>query len=448
MGESMKCQIKRFQSIILQSIIFLVISGCILMVSGCAVLLKDKKEKIIEVSELIHNLEKVSQFIEENGLEESHGFYTSDNPEFELELDTDGYMTMLYLESEGLYCYNIQVGDKFSKKNIQSKLGDEYEYSKKYSSDTGICYMSEDREWYFYIGSKDQKKIDEIILAKVSDENLAMMEIRERCPNIGKKTSQSTKPKKRTKETMEETIAESITPVESTLLETTQMPQTVVVPIVVPQGQGEYIFPDSSTRSLTDVEINSLSGEMARYALNEIYARHGRKFKSADLQQYFNSKSWYRGTIEADSFNENILSNIERENVNRLSKKKEQGSVAGNQGNVSNLSKFEAGWIYGTYEYQGDYYGEASIGWYSDTGEDYIELNGSTAKSSGDFTGIMIDMGNNKYYAVDEQGNEVYITYNGVDGITIDSNGDFGGISFPGFYGFYRKIEDLSKFVS
>lgn len=50
-------------------------------------------------------------------------------------------------------------------------------------------------------------------------------------------------------------------------------------------------------------------------ARNEIYARHGRKFKDAQIQAYFDSRSWYSGTVEADSFDESALSDIERTNI-------------------------------------------------------------------------------------------------------------------------------------
>ena len=80
----------------------------------------------------------------------------------------------------------------------------------------------------------------------------------------------------------------------------------------------EYIFADSSTRVLTDAEVNALDQNTARYALNEIYARRGRKFKDQELQNYFNGKSWYVGTIEPENFDENSLSAIEKENTKKL----------------------------------------------------------------------------------------------------------------------------------
>lgn len=85
-------------------------------------------------------------------------------------------------------------------------------------------------------------------------------------------------------------------------------------------GAGEYVIPDSNSRVLTDADVAGLTIQQINYAKNEIYARHGRKFKSNELQTYFNSKSWYNGTIEASAFNANALSDIEKKNAEFLSK--------------------------------------------------------------------------------------------------------------------------------
>lgn len=79
-----------------------------------------------------------------------------------------------------------------------------------------------------------------------------------------------------------------------------------------------YILPQSNTRILTSSDIEGLSLQEINYAKNEIYARLGRKFKSTELQNYFNSKNWYHGTISPDSFSESLLSDIERKNADFL----------------------------------------------------------------------------------------------------------------------------------
>lgn len=80
-------------------------------------------------------------------------------------------------------------------------------------------------------------------------------------------------------------------------------------------GSQDYILPDSSTRQLSYGDIAGLTKEQLRIARNEIYARHGRMFTSEELQSYFNSKSWYRGTVSASSFSENMLSQLEKDNI-------------------------------------------------------------------------------------------------------------------------------------
>ena len=48
-----------------------------------------------------------------------------------------------------------------------------------------------------------------------------------------------------------------------------------------------YIIPDSDSRYLTESELTDMSLQVLNYAKNEIYAREGRIFRSAELQTYF-----------------------------------------------------------------------------------------------------------------------------------------------------------------
>ncbi len=77
---------------------------------------------------------------------------------------------------------------------------------------------------------------------------------------------------------------------------------------------GDFIIPDSDTRVLSKTELEGLSAEECRLARNEIYARHGRRFKDDELQKYFDSKSWYKGTVLPDEFTDNMLSEVETAN--------------------------------------------------------------------------------------------------------------------------------------
>lgn len=66
---------------------------------------------------------------------------------------------------------------------------------------------------------------------------------------------------------------------------------------------------------ITEEDINGLNNDELCLARNEIYARKGRKFKDDDIRQYFESKDWYNPTIEADDFTNDMLSDIEKKNV-------------------------------------------------------------------------------------------------------------------------------------
>ena len=79
--------------------------------------------------------------------------------------------------------------------------------------------------------------------------------------------------------------------------------------------QPDYIFPESNTGYLTGGALLEADSSVLRLARNEIYARHGRKFDAADLQEYFNSKSWYHAETSPADFKEDVLNEIEKKNL-------------------------------------------------------------------------------------------------------------------------------------
>ena len=86
----------------------------------------------------------------------------------------------------------------------------------------------------------------------------------------------------------------------------------------------EYMIKTGTPYVIDDtdrVEINyymAFDNNVARLARNEIYARHGRKFKDPELQAFFNNREWYHGTIEPNDFSDNLLNEVERHNVQIL----------------------------------------------------------------------------------------------------------------------------------
>lgn len=88
------------------------------------------------------------------------------------------------------------------------------------------------------------------------------------------------------------------------------------------KSASEYILPQSDSGYLTDSDVQGMTAQQLNYAKNEIYARHGRRFDSPELQNYFNSKSWYTGKYDPKDFDANysdsLLSDIEKKNAEFL----------------------------------------------------------------------------------------------------------------------------------
>jgi len=78
----------------------------------------------------------------------------------------------------------------------------------------------------------------------------------------------------------------------------------------------EYIFPDSDKKYLSEDEVRSITIEDMMIGRNEIFARHGYIFQDEGLKAYFESMSWYEGTIPSDQFNsEAVFNDFEKKNV-------------------------------------------------------------------------------------------------------------------------------------
>ena len=76
-----------------------------------------------------------------------------------------------------------------------------------------------------------------------------------------------------------------------------------------------YILPEADKAYISRDYLQYYSQDDLRLAVNEIYARHGRRFNSADLQNYFDQKTWYQGTIAPEAFDESVLNAFEKENA-------------------------------------------------------------------------------------------------------------------------------------
>lgn len=81
------------------------------------------------------------------------------------------------------------------------------------------------------------------------------------------------------------------------------------------KAASKYVIDGSDSRYLTYSDVENLSLKQINYAKNEIYARRGRKFQSRELQEFFDGKTWYEGTVEPGEFQESMLNDYERKNA-------------------------------------------------------------------------------------------------------------------------------------
>ena len=111
---------------------------------------------------------------------------------------------------------------------------------------------------------------------------------------------------------------------ETTQQETTQQPSTAIQNTTESESSDDgssdsdedYILADSGTRKLTNSDLAGLDADELELARNEIYARAGRRFNTDYIQDYFDDKWWYVGTIEPEDFTEDMLNDVEKYNVN------------------------------------------------------------------------------------------------------------------------------------
>lgn len=71
-------------------------------------------------------------------------------------------------------------------------------------------------------------------------------------------------------------------------------PAPVPPPAAPEENRADFILPTSGSEPLDAADIAALDRAQLRIARNEIYARHGRIFKSADLAAHFATFGWYR----------------------------------------------------------------------------------------------------------------------------------------------------------
>lgn len=82
----------------------------------------------------------------------------------------------------------------------------------------------------------------------------------------------------------------------------------------------DYILDSSDSRYVKKSEVSKMSKKKLRLARNEIFARHGYIFDSADLKKYFNDKSWYIPSIKPSKWSDSLLNKYEKKNIALIKK--------------------------------------------------------------------------------------------------------------------------------
>ena len=97
------------------------------------------------------------------------------------------------------------------------------------------------------------------------------------------------------------------------------MSDNQIVTVYISRGElpvsTDYILPYSDIEYISESELVGLDKRTSELALNEIYARHGRKFNDSSIQSYFNEKSWYDGFIGPEDFSDSVFNKYETKNI-------------------------------------------------------------------------------------------------------------------------------------
>ncbi|MDZ8188951.1 MAG: YARHG domain-containing protein [Nostoc sp. ChiSLP02] len=133
-------------------------------------------------------------------------------------------------------------------------------------------------------------------------------------------------------QTTDKTVFSSPTPstVPSPAIETPQFTPTPSIPTQSTPSPTPLITPADNTtintyfwltqRRVTDADLDGKSGFELDIMRNSIFASHGRRFDTPELQDYFNNQPWYRPIYSPKEFPPKLLTRLEQQNVEYINK--------------------------------------------------------------------------------------------------------------------------------
>lgn len=79
-----------------------------------------------------------------------------------------------------------------------------------------------------------------------------------------------------------------------------------------------YMLTESNVRYYTEESLADLTLWELKIARNEIYARHGATFGESAVQEHFNTRSWYHGTVPLSAFDTSVFNAYEVANIQTI----------------------------------------------------------------------------------------------------------------------------------
>ncbi len=123
------------------------------------------------------------------------------------------------------------------------------------------------------------------------------------------------------------TTAETPTTAAPTTAETPTTAAAAASTAAASGAKDSLIFPDSSTRRLTESEVKALSDDELQSAINELWARNGYIFTDKpELNEYYSQYDWYEGKYTKEEFEkkkDDLMSSIEKANENLLASERD-----------------------------------------------------------------------------------------------------------------------------
>ena len=84
------------------------------------------------------------------------------------------------------------------------------------------------------------------------------------------------------------------------------------------EKSSDYVIDGTDSRYIDSSELEDMDERTLTLAVNELYARHGRIFTTPYIADYFNSKTWYSGTVSPSDFDESVFNKYERANKDTI----------------------------------------------------------------------------------------------------------------------------------